>query len=126
MSNNLETRIQLKRDTTENWNNAQGFIPRVGEVIIYTDYEKTTRDIAGKIVEINVPNIKIGTGNAYVQDLPFVDTELRNKLMMHIENQDMHTTLEEKLFWNNKVNIDDEYEVTQEELQEETLVFNRN
>lgn len=126
MSNNLKTRIQLKRDTTENWNNARGFIPKQGEIIIYTDYETTTRDIAGVITEINVPNIKIGTGNAYVQDLPFVDTELRNKLMMHIENQDMHTTLEEKLFWNNKVNIDDEYEVMQEELQEETLVFNRN
>lgn len=124
--NILETRIQLKRDTTDNWNNAQGFIPKSGEVIIYTDYEKITKDVAGKTVEIDVPNIKIGTGNGYVQDLPFVDEELRNKLMLHIENMDMHTTLREKLFWDNKVNIDDEFEQIYQDVEDETLVFNRN
>lgn len=126
MSATMNTRIQLKRDTTENWNNAQGFIPLQGEVIIYTDHEKTTRIIGNKEVEVDVPAIKIGTGNAYVQDLPFVDEELRNKLMEHIDNIDIHTTLEEKLFWNNKVNIDDEYEIIEEELENETLIFNRN
>lgn len=126
MSATMNTRIQLKRDTTENWNNAQGFIPLQGEVIIYTDHEKTTRIIGNKEVEVDVPAIKIGTGNAYVQDLPFVDEELRNKLMEHIDNIDIHTTLEEKLFWNNKVNIDDEYEIIEGELEDETLIFNRN
>lgn len=124
--NILETRIQLKRDTTDNWNNAQGFIPKLGEVIIYTDYEKLIKEVAGKTVEIDVPNIKIGTGNGYVQDLPFVDEELRNKLMLHIENMDMHTTLREKLFWDNKVNIDDEFEQIYQDVEDETLVFNRN
>lgn len=124
--NILETRIQLKRDTTDNWNNARGFIPKLGEVIIYTDYEKITKEVAGKTVEIDVPNIKIGTGNGYVQDLPFVEEELRNKLMLHIENMDMHTTLKEKLFWDNKVNIDDEFEQIYQDVEDETLVFNRN
>ena len=122
----LETRIKLKRDTTANWDNAQGFIPLQGEVIIYTDHEKTTRIIGNKDVEVDVPGIKIGTGNAYVQDLPFVDEDLRNQLMAHIDDMDLHTTLEEKLFWNNKVNIDDEYEMLQDELEGETLIFNRN
>lgn len=126
MSSKLETRIQLKRDTTENWNNAQGFIPRQGEVIIYTDYKKTTRIIGNEEVEVDVPGIKIGTGNAYVQDLPFADDELRNTLMVHIEDMDLHTTLQEKLFWSNKVNIDDQYEIVQDELEDETLIFNRN
>lgn len=126
MSSKLETRIQLKRDTTENWNNASGFIPREGEVIIYTDYKTIIKEIYGEEVQINVPGLKIGTGNAYVQDLAFVDDELRNTLLAHIENEEMHTTLEEKLFWNNKVNIDDRKEIISHELEDETLVFTRN
>ena len=42
MSSKIDTRIQFKRDTTENWNNARGFIPLAGEVIVYTDYEVKT------------------------------------------------------------------------------------
>jgi hypothetical protein len=120
--------IQLKRDTTENWNNVQGFIPLKGEVIIYEDYEtKTIIDrLTGEPIEINVPNIKIGTGNAYVQDLAFVDENTRRMLLNHIHDQDVHTTLEEKLFWNNKINVDDAYESVHEELIDETLVLNRN
>lgn len=123
-------RIQLKRDTTENWNNARGFIPLAGEIIVYTDYKTKTYTIEeyGEQVTktVQIPNIKIGTGNAYVQDLPFVDTDLRDTLMEHINNQDLHVTLQEKLFWNNKVNIDDAYAQVQHELEDETLIFNRN
>lgn len=123
-------RIQLKRDTTENWNNARGFIPMPGEVIIYEDYEVKTYTVEeyGETVTktINIPNVKIGTGNAYVQDLAFVDEKTRDMLLTHINNHDIHTTLEEKLFWNNKVNIDDAYAQIHHELEDETLVFNRN
>jgi hypothetical protein len=123
-------RIQLKRDTTANWNNARGFIPLAGEVIIYTDYETKTYTVEeyGETVTktVNIPNIKIGTGNAYVQDLAFVDENTRQLILDHINNQDVHTTLAEKLFWNNKVNIDDAYAQIHEELENETLIFNRN
>lgn len=123
-------RIQLKRDTTENWNNARGFIPLAGEVIVYTDYETKTYTIQeyGETVTktVNIPNIKIGTGNAYVQDLAFVDEATRELLLNHINNNDIHTTLAEKLFWNNKVNIDDVVDQMDQELENETLIFNRN
>ena len=123
-------RIQLKRDTTANWNNAQGFIPLAGEVIVYEDYETKTYTVEeyGETVTktVNIPNIKIGTGNAYVQDLAFVDENTRQLILDHINNQDVHTTLAEKLFWNNKVNIDDAYAQIHEELENETLIFNRN
>ena len=33
----LDVRIRSKHDTTENWNNARGFIPMPGEIIIYDD-----------------------------------------------------------------------------------------
>lgn len=126
----LDVRIKSKHDTTANWNNARGFIPLAGEIIIYDDYEtKTwTEQEYGETVTktVNIPNIKIGTGNAYIQDLAFVDQKTREILINHINNQDIHTTLEEKLFWNNKVNIDDSQEVLDGELEDETLIFNRH
>lgn len=125
----LDVRIESKHDTTENWNKAEGFIPLPGEIIIYDDYETKTWTVEeyGQTVTktANIPNIKIGTGNAYVQDLAFVDEKTRDMLIEHINNQDIHTTLQEKLFWNNKINIDDAYAQIHQELEDETLIFTR-
>ena len=130
MVDKLNTRIQLKRDTTENWNNAKGFIPLPGEIIIYTDYETKTYTVEeyGETVTktVDIPNIKIGTGNAYVQDLAFIDEKTKDMLLDHINNQEAHVTLADKLFWNNKLNVDDEYDISYQELYDETLVLNRN
>ena len=130
MSATINSRIQLKRDTTAHWNQAIGFIPLPGEVIVYEDYETKTYTFEeyGEIVTktINIPNIKIGTGNAYVQDLAFVDEKTRDMLIEHIHNQDIHTTLQEKIFWNNKINVDDAEEQITGELEDETLILNRN
>lgn len=102
-------RIQCKRDTTENWNNAFGFIPLKGEIIVYDDYKTiVVTNPYGQQITRNVPGIKIGSGNAYVQDLAFVDDELRDKLMAHIENQEMHLLLGERAFWDSKVDIIDD------------------
>ena len=130
MSAIINTRIQIKHDTTENWNNAIGFIPKPGEIIIYDDYEVKhyTVEEYGEQVEKTalIPNIKVGTGNAYVQDLAFVDEKTRAILMEHINNHDVHVTLQEKIFWNNKINIDDSEDVVHDELLDEMLILNRN
>ena len=130
MSATVNTRIQLKRDTTENWNNARGFIPMAGEVIVYTDYETKiyqTEEYGKKVMKtVEIPNIKVGTGNAYVQDLAFVDEKTRDILMAHIQDHDIHVTLQEKVFWNNKINVDDVKEQATGELEDETLILNRN
>ena len=130
MSGTINTRIQLKRDTTENWNNARGFIPMPGEVIVYTDYETKTYEVeeyGEKVTKtVQIPNIKVGTGNAYVQDLAFVDEKTRDILMAHIQDHDIHVTLQEKVFWNNKINVDDAAEQVSGELEDETLILNRN
>lgn len=130
MSSKIDTRIQFKRDTTENWNNARGFIPMAGEVIVYTDYETKTYTVEeyGEMITktVQIPNIKIGTGNAYVQDLGFVDEKTRDILMAHIEDHDIHVTLQEKVFWNNKINVDDAIEQVSGKLKNETLILNRN
>lgn len=101
-----------------------------GEIIIYDDYETKTYTVEeyGELVTktVNIPNIKIGTGNAYVQDLAFVDQKTREILMEHINNQEIHTTLQEKLFWNNKINVDDSEDILVGELSDETLILNRN
>ena len=130
MSATVNARIKVKHDTTANWNNAVGFIPMNGEIIVYDDYEVKTyivEEYGEKVTRtVNIPNIKIGTGNAYVQDLAFVDEKTKDLLLEHMRNQDIHTTLGEKAYWNNKINIDDAEEQITGELVDETLVLNRN
>ena len=130
MSATVNSRIQLKHDTTANWNNARGFIPMAGEVIVYDDWQTktyTVEEYGQQVTKTDqIPNIKIGTGNDYVQDLAFTDEGTRDMLLEHIHNQELHTTLQEKLFWNNKINVDDAEEQTTGELVDETLILNRN
>lgn len=101
-------------DTSERWNNMIGYIPPEGTIIIYKN--KTSID------GVDVPGIKIGSGNAYVQDLAFVNEDLESILLEHINNMIIHITSEERARWNNKVNIDDRTE----DVSGETLVFTRN
>ncbi len=116
-----EARIKLKRDTTANWNSARGFIPLEGELIVYNDYTTITKMINGIEKNVTIPAIKIGDGRAYVQDLPFVNDDLRDQILNHINNPEIHVTMAEKLFWNNKLNVNDSSEVVNE-----ALIFNRN
>lgn len=103
--------------TTEYWNNRIGYIPDAGKIIIYTDYR--TENVNGNI--INIPGIKIGSGNGFVQDLAFVGDDVRDDLLAHIRNTDVHVTVEDKDRWNNKLNVTDSHEVVNE-----NLIFNRN
>ena len=121
MSGLANTRIKLKRDTTANWNNARGFIPLAGEVIIYTDYRILTKEVNGEERHVPIPGIKIGDGLAYVQDLPFADDAVRSELLDHINDPHIHITEEERLFWNNKLNVNDSMELV-----DGSLVLNRN
>ena len=126
MSATINSRIKFKRDTTQNWNAAKNLVPLEGELIIYTDYQEIEKEINGENKRIFLPGMKIGDGKAYVQDLPFIDEELRNILMSHIENITIHTTASEKLFWNNKINVNDAYDMAFGRLENETLILNRN
>ncbi len=103
--------------STEYWNAQLGDIPAAGEIIIYTDGR--TKEVDGQTVAI--PAIKIGSGNAYVQDLAFVDEDMSAALAAHIQNNDIHVSLAEKQGWNNKLNVTDSQEVVGE-----VLIFNRN
>ena len=67
---------------------------------IYTTEEPTEDNIISLVNDAeDVPGIKIGTGNAFVLDLPFIDI----KYARHIADNVIHITQEEREFWNNKV-----------------------
>jgi len=65
----VELRPDKRRHgTTEYWNTRVGFIPKAGEIIVYDDAIEEQIDNE----TVYHPNIKIGTGDKYVQDLPFL------------------------------------------------------
>lgn len=113
----VEDAERLRYGTTAYWNSQVGYIPPAGSVIIYTDY-KTVEE--GGVTK-EVPGIKIGSGNGYVQDLAFLDDAIADDLYAHIQDLDIHVTAQDKEFWNNKLNVTDFQEV-----QDETLIFHRN
>lgn len=104
--------VSVVMKTTEEWNAYPTYIPKRGDIIVYSDY--------GNLNGRNVPGIKIGDGLAYVVDLPFVGDsdweEFREMFEDHIQNRVIHITEEERTFWNNKLNC---------ELSNETLIINR-
>lgn len=109
------TKVTAK--TCNEWAQQIGYVPDNKEIAIYTDYEVVEEGQE----RILVPNIKIGDGSTYVQDLPFIDKVLRQDLIDHINNSSVHVTPAEKVFWNNKLNVNDLQEVV-----EESLILNRN
>lgn len=105
----------IESGTTEYWNNRIGYIPRLNSIIVYTDYDVVVEDGVSRYV----PNIKIGTGNAYVQDLVFVNDGVRERVLNHISDNVIHITEQERELWNSKLNLS-------EEIINETLVFTRS
>lgn len=112
--------INIKKGTTAYWNAQVGLIPADGDIIIYTDYETITKTspVSGTQITEDVPGIKVGTGNAYVQDLAFVGEKERDILLSHVQDSDIHVTTQDKERWDNKLNCS-------EEVINETLIFNR-
>ena len=114
---NLPNDINIYYGTTSHWNDAEGFIPEPGAIVIYSDY--ASKEVDGETVYI--PGIKIGSGNGYVQDLAFIGDEERDALLSHIADTDSHASAVEKAKWSNKLNVNDYAEVV-----DEALIFTRN
>ena len=85
--------------TTEYWNSQPTLIGKNNHIYVYTDYTTITSD--GEIK--NVPNIKIGDGNAYLIDNPFITTSIEDLLQSHIGDNIKHITDDERSLWNGKV-----------------------
>lgn len=97
-ADDLDLSYAPKIGTTEYWDAQISYVPRSGEIIVYSDYY--TED--GQ----PVPAIKIGDGNAFVVDLPFLTDNTRSLLEDHIRNTVVHITQAERDSWNNKVTCD--------------------
>lgn len=106
----------IRYGTTAEWDADISFIPQRGQIIVYSDKGKITKDDT----EIRVPAFKVGDGLAYLVDLPFVGDDevgtIMSLLKAHTDNDNIHVTTDDKDFWSNKINC---------ELEDEVLVFNR-
>ena len=60
--NTIKSRIQLKSDTEAHWDLAVNFVPKIGELIIYST------DNAHPFCRL-----KVGDGSTTVPNLPFID-----------------------------------------------------
>ena len=108
-SNNLV--YQTK--TTAQWNSNPSYLSKKGTLYIYSDYKTIEKD--GE--EIYLPGIKLGDGNAYLIDLPFLNTSQNNEQFLnHINDMTRHITAAERQFWNNKINV---------QIKSENLILNR-
>jgi len=74
-------------------------------LVVYTDYQQKINPETGATVYI--PNFKIGDGNAYLVDKPFVGDDIRDLLEEHIEDAGLHIQPGERDFWNNKLNYEE-------------------
>lgn len=102
--------------TTAYWNSQSTLIGENNHIYVYTDYTTITSN--GEIK--NVPNIKIGDGNAYLIDNPFITTSVEQLINLHINNTIQHITAEERAIWNDKVRC------YLSENNNETIVFTTN
>lgn len=110
----LQTSVLMEIHSTEEWaQQAGGRVSVKGTLYVYTDgYTLQNKK--------KIPRIKIGDGNAFISSLPFIDQALRSQLADHINDTNVHVSLEEKLIWWNKLNFPDEPVV------DKTLIFNRD
>ena len=105
----------VKSGTKEYWATQRDYVPPLNTIVVYTNAGEIEND--GQT--INIPRIKIGDGNTYCIDLPFVDEHILDKLENHINDSNIHVTPQEKNFWNNKIN-------TNNYILDENLIFTRN
>ena len=73
-------------------------------LVVYTDY-RIEEDEQGNITYI--PGFKLGDGNAYLIDKPFLGEDVREALQAHLDDLVVHITQEERETWNDKLNYKD-------------------
>jgi hypothetical protein len=78
-------------DTTEHWNARRNIIAKKGTIYIYSDHEKSNDQL--------VPGIKVGDGTSYLIDMPFIDNGLRDLLLHHINDSNVHVSETDRKKW---------------------------
>lgn len=86
----LEVKDHVLYDTTTNWNAQRSLQSEKGYIYIYSD----AKEYEGTLL----PRFKVGDGNAYLIDIPFMDQDIVDYLERIVT-----VTQEEKDKWNEKV-----------------------
>lgn len=86
---------EVRSATTADWQIQTSLVSEKNVIYVYTDHQTNANGI-------DVPGIKIGDGQAYVVDLPFLDS----LYIDHINNTDIHITQEERVKWNSAITCD--------------------
>lgn len=118
IKNNLDNKMIYYSKKKSEWNLDKNLISQKNVLYIYSDYKSIEKD--GE--QILIPGLKVGDGTTYLIDLPFVNdisknNELEQMILDHLDNKVIHISMEERNFWNNKLNL------VQPESQ--TLILNR-
>ena len=109
--------------TVAEWASQTDYIPKIGEIVLYTDkYEEVKED--GTVIKY--PGVKIGSGNGYVGDLRFLVDDYQlllelKKFKAHIANAEIHVSSNARAFWNHKIDI-----ANNDVVVDENLVFTRD
>ena len=115
IKNITQHNIIFQSKTVEQWNIDKFLISKKDVLYIYTNYKTIVQDEK----ELVIPGLKLGDGNSYLIDLPFLNNDRFERVLLeHINNGTIHVSPEDRWFWNNKINVN-------AQIQEENLVFNR-
>ena len=95
--NFLDSFSKIYYGTTEYWTSQRTLISEKNVLYVYTDYDE--------VDENKLPAFKLGDGNAYLIDLPFLDAKINAKIDTHIADAICHITQEEREYWNSKVRV---------------------
>lgn len=90
---NLHLDKQVMFGTKAEWDAQVGLVSEPNKLYVYTDYKT---DGSGR----NLAGIKVGDGNAFLIDKPFID-EL---YFDHVQDNSIHVTAGDKLRWDEAVN----------------------
>lgn len=85
--------VKILYGTQAEWDSQPRLVSEEHTIYVYTDHDV----VNGR----NIPSIKIGDGTSYLIDMMYV-TDNASLLFNHINDSNIHVTLQEKLFWNNK------------------------
>ncbi|MCI7768560.1 MAG: hypothetical protein MSJ26_11360 [Oscillospiraceae bacterium] len=91
--------IPIHYGTCEYWNSQTELVGKKSHIYVYSDFGET--EIDGE--KVAVPNIKIGDGNAFLIDNPFLTASVDELLKMHIDDSSVHISADERDLWNSKV-----------------------
>ena len=107
ISGRIDQKLTVVAKTQSQWNTSGvgNVASQQGVLYVTTDYKTVTKDNT----TYNIPAFKLGDGNGYIVDLPYLTVD-EETFLAHVNDTTIHITAAERQFWNNKVTcvVDDQ------------------